>query len=125
MMALWTLWKSRLLSALIVIALVVGSYFYAYKQGADNEREKAIAAQAVANNIAQTKYNLVAQQYEELKSEREKKAETITRTVQKIVTRDVYRNICIDDIGLHLANEALAGRDTSKLDAEVQAITEP
>jgi len=34
---------------------------------------------------------------------------TITQTVDKIVTRDVYRNICLDDDGLLNVNAALSG----------------
>lgn len=34
---------------------------------------------------------------------------TITQTVDKIVERPVYRNVCLDDDGLRSANAALAG----------------
>jgi hypothetical protein len=34
---------------------------------------------------------------------------TITQQVDKIVDRDVYRNVCFDDDGLRLANAALGG----------------
>lgn len=38
---------------------------------------------------------------------------TITKEVDKIVLRDVYRNICFDDDGLRAANTALIGALTS------------
>lgn len=34
---------------------------------------------------------------------------TITRDVDKVVDRPVYRNVCLDDDGMRLANLALAG----------------
>jgi hypothetical protein len=34
----------------------------------------------------------------------------ITKEVAKVVTRDVYRNVCLDDDGLRLARAAIAGQ---------------
>ena len=34
---------------------------------------------------------------------------TITKEVDKIVTRDVYRNVCLDDDGLRVARDAIRG----------------
>lgn len=38
---------------------------------------------------------------------------TITKTVDKIVERPVYRNVCLDDDGLRAANDALSGKTTA------------
>lgn len=34
---------------------------------------------------------------------------TITQTVDKLVEKPVYRNVCLDDDGLRVANQALTG----------------
>jgi len=123
---MWLLWKSKLIEIAVVFAVLGGAYWWVYNQGVSHERKKSTAEQVVANNEAQAKYNLVAEQYETLKGKREKSAEVITKVVQKIVTRDVYHNVCIDNSGLQLANEALSGStDSSKLDAAVQTVTSP
>lgn len=43
---------------------------------------------------------------------------TITRKVDKIVTRDVYRNICLEPVGLSAANDALRGASPATLRAD-------
>jgi len=35
---------------------------------------------------------------------------TIRQTVDKVVEKPVYRNVCLDDPGLRVANDALSGR---------------
>lgn len=52
---------------------------------------------------------------------------TITRTVDKIVERPVYRNVCLDDDGVLAANAALAGQpaDTGQPDDTVPGLKPP
>lgn len=54
-------------------------------------------------------YNQLADEYETAKAKRGVVYETITKTVDKLVDRPVYRNVCIDDDGLRQINAALAG----------------
>lgn len=57
-------------------------------------------AQYKALNEANAKANQASADYEQLKSERQAKVESVTRTVQKIVERPVYFNSCFDSDGL-------------------------
>ena len=55
----------------------------------------------------QNTINKVSADYEQLKSEQRVKVETVTRTVQKIVERPVYNNVCIDADGLRIINSLI------------------
>lgn len=55
----------------------------------------------------QNEVNQVSADYEQLKSEQRTKVETITRKVQKIVTKPIYSNVCIDDDGLSAINSLI------------------
>lgn len=57
-------------------------------------------AQYKALNEANAKANQASADYEQLKSERQAKVESVTRTVQKIVERPIYLNSCFDSDGL-------------------------
>jgi hypothetical protein len=65
--------------------------------------------------VQKTRDALMAQANEAVasKEDRDEKARivyrTITEMVDKIVDRPVYRNVCLDDDGLRLANAALGG----------------
>ncbi|WP_394671430.1 hypothetical protein [uncultured Acinetobacter sp.] len=78
-----------------------------------HQRIQAIEqAQQKVLNEANAKANQ-ASDYEQLKSERQAKVESITRTVQKIVERPIYLNRCFDDDGVSAIN-SLISNDTSK-----------
>lgn len=49
-----------------------------------------------------------SQHLEEQKDEQRIVYQTITKTVDRIVEKPVYRNVCLDDDGLRAANAALA-----------------
>ena len=51
--------------------------------------------------------NQVSADYETLKSEQRIKTETVTREVQKIIERPVYRNDCFDSNGLQQLNSLI------------------
>jgi hypothetical protein len=82
----------------------------AIKQAADAVQAAAVAA------------NQHAEQLEKARAQREIVYRTITKQVDKIVDRPVYRNVCLDDDGLRVINDALRGEaasDTSQPDAAV------
>jgi hypothetical protein len=54
--------------------------------------------------------NVVSAELERARHEKQVVYRTITRRVEKVVERDVYRNVCLDDDGVRLVNSALAGR---------------
>lgn len=94
---------------LIVIAAVFGIMFYVYNKGYDSADQKWQVAQAQANTEAQTKYNAVATKLENTKAERIVQTNTITKIVPQIVEREIYKNVCIDSLGMDVINKALRG----------------
>lgn len=72
-----------------------------YSDAADKAQKEKDAEAAKANTSAATL---------ETKNEAAKVIfRNITRTVDRVVEKPVYRNVCLDDDGLLLANAALAG----------------
>lgn len=94
------------------VAFAVGAGT-AYKLTADHYDAKAAKAQQAAAEAYQARtveLNTIAAQLEQVRHDRKTVYRTITRDVEKVVTRDLYRNDCFDDSGLSIANAALAGR---------------
>lgn len=71
-------------------------------------------AQYKALNEANAKANQASADYEQLKSERQAKVESVTRTVQKIVERPVYFNSCYDSDGMHELNSLIKAGHSSE-----------
>lgn len=61
----------------------------------------------------QSTINQLSSDYEAEKSKYKVKVETVTKYVDKIVERDVYRNVCIDDDGRVQLNSLIKSRSTS------------
>lgn len=61
----------------------------------------------------QNQINKVSADYEQVKAEQSTKVETITREVQKIVERPIYKSSCIDDSGMQQLNELIKAGNTS------------
>ncbi|HAV3732287.1 TPA: hypothetical protein JIE78_000657 [Acinetobacter baumannii] len=61
----------------------------------------------------QNQINKVSAEYEQVKAEQSTKVETITREVQKIVERPVYKSSCVDDAGVQQLNELIKAGNTS------------
>ena len=66
--------------------------------------QKHLKALAEKQNLI----NNVSADYETLKSEQRVQVETVTREVQKIIERPVYRNDCFDDDGVQQLNSLIA-----------------
>ena len=60
----------------------------------------------------QNEVNQVSVDYEQLKSEQRTKVETITREVQKIVTKPIYSNVCFDDSGVSAINSLITNNSS-------------
>jgi hypothetical protein len=84
---------------------------------------KAQQAAAAAYQARTEELNAVSAQLEQARHERKIVYRTITQQVDRIVARDVYRNVCLDADGLSAVNAALAGKpvDPGVLDAAVPA----
>ena len=65
---------------------------------------------------AQNKANNASAGYEQIKAEQRAKVETVTRTVQKIVERPIYKSSCFDADGLSEINSLIKTSDTSQPD---------
>lgn len=101
---------SLLMAALVGVAAGAGS---TYKVVANHYRAEAVAqkeADAEAYQARTVELNAIAAQLEQARHDRKTVYRTITQQVEKVVTRDVYRNVCIDGDGLRAINAALAGR---------------
>lgn len=119
-------WQARLGEAALIIALLVGAYFYVYHKGHSEALQEVAVEQAKADKAQQDKYNLVAQELEDTKKKRQDNVRTITKTVEKIIDRPVYRdNPCMDSDGLHVINASLKGESSPKLDEPVPTSATP
>jgi hypothetical protein len=110
---------AKTLEILLAIGLVCGAWFYAGHHAVEEYKEAQKIEQAEATKKQQDKYDELAGKYETLRDTRAANAKTIIREVEKVVERPVYRNVCIDDLGVSIANEALSGTGASKSDAAV------
>jgi methylthioribose-1-phosphate isomerase len=111
------------IAAAVAFALGAGS---GYKLTADHYAAKEAKAQQEAAEAYQAKteeLNAVSAELEKARHERKTVYRTITQQVERIVTRDVYRNQCVDSDGVSIINAALAGKpvDPGQLDAAVSA----
>lgn len=82
---------------------------------ADYKDQADIAAQKYQKALAQQQstINQLSSDYETEKAKYKVKVETVTKFVDKIVERDVYRNVCSDDDGLQSINSLIKNRNTS------------
>ena len=99
--------------------LWVGCRLTAASYQSDIIAEQTAAAEAVAANAKQADQH--AAELEKARADREIVYQTITKNVDRLVDRPVYRDVCLDDDGLRLINDALSGQasDPGKPDAAV------
>ena len=102
--------RAKACEYLIVIAVCLGISYLIWNKGYEACEDKHKIEQAVADKKQQDKFNLVAQELEDSKKNREENVRTITKTVAKIVDRPVYVNNCLESDGLLIANQAISGR---------------
>ncbi|EGY5283232.1 hypothetical protein [Acinetobacter baumannii] len=63
--------------------------------------------------VKQNQINKVSADYERVKAEQSTKVETVTREVQKIVERPIYKSSCFDDAGMQQLNDLIKAGNTS------------
>jgi ferritin-like metal-binding protein YciE len=113
----------------LVVALLTGFFlFQRHEQELGAAACKAAAADAQAAEHQKTlaesaRNNDLAAQLEQARAERKTTYATITKTVDRIVDRPVYRAECIDADGVRSINAALAGKaaDPGQPDAAMPA----
>jgi hypothetical protein len=101
--------QAKIAEWLIVIAVVAGAAWFTYNAGYNSADDAWKVAQATSNQKAQARYEEVATKLENTKAERIIQTNTITKIVPQIVEREIYKNVCIDEQGLAVANKALKG----------------
>lgn len=102
------------IAAMFILGLIIG----AYGKGRSDANAVCAATVAALHAEAQAQKDAEAEKYRKLSARLEKdNARTrivyqeITREVEKIVDRPIYRDgVCLDDDGVRLANAALAGK---------------
>lgn len=127
------LWKFKYwIICLLFVALYIGQI--AYTNHLSNKLDQAAAkcqqekdliyvkhktdaeAQAKAYQEAPAKQqntiNQLSSDYETEKSKQKIKVETVTKYVDKIIERDVYRNVCVDADGMQSINSLIKSRGT-------------
>lgn len=99
-------WRELLIAVLaflMLILLMVGNHNASKMQ----DYQKQIKSQQAT--IAQYEQAQKAgAEYEQQKAQREVETQVIYQTVEKIVERPVYRNVCIDADGVSNINKAIA-----------------
>lgn len=82
---------------------------------ADYKDQADLAAQRYQEASAQRQstINQLSSDYETEKAKYKVKVETVTKFVDKVVERDVYRNVCSDDDGMQSINSLIKSRNTS------------
>lgn len=105
------------LAFLLVICLAVLNHRTGQLKEADqkclNQIQKIEKKNLEALAEKQNQINKVSADYEQVKAEQSTKVETITREVQKIVERPVYKSSCIDDDGMYQINDLIKAGNTS------------
>lgn len=112
----WILLNKRWTAIIVLfVLLIIQTAFTNHYAGESKDAEQKCFAQiqdierkqvkALAD--AQNKVNKASADYEQLKAEQRAKVETVTRTVQKIVERPLYKSICFDDDGLSEINSLI------------------
>lgn len=105
------------LAFLLVISLAVLNHRTGQLKEADqkclNQIQKIEKKNLEALAEKQNQINKVSADYERVKAEQSTKVETVTREVQKIVERPVYKSSCIDDDGVYQINELIKAGNTS------------
>ena len=104
-----------LIAILLLIALAAANHYSGKLKDADAKCKAQIAKieqeQQKALIEQQNKANEVSASYEEERAEQQVRTQVVYRTVEKIVTKPIYRNVCIDADGLNTLNGLIQNID--------------
>lgn len=101
----------KIVGIAVLVGLILGSYWYAVNYGKRIEKTNTIIAVAKANEDATKNFDALWELYIAAEGKEKIRFKTIKKEVVKIVERDVYKNVCMDEEGLAKANEALSGKE--------------
>lgn len=114
-------WQARLGEFALIVALLTGGYFYVHHKGYSEAMQEVAIAQEKVDKAQREKYDKLAQELEDTKKKRQENVRTITKTVEKIIDRPVYSNVCIDDSGLSVINASLKGESAPSTDTALSS----
>lgn len=114
-----------IIKAAAIVALIVGLFGYGYHTGAKHEKTKCQAEKDAAIKADIKQGNEAAKTLEVKKDERDANQKTITKYVDRIIDRPIYRSQCLDDDGLRTANAALKGGTATNTDKALSTTTAP
>lgn len=109
--------------ALAVLGALGGIYEAGSHSGAQDVRAEWTRQANNVRKAEQAKYQKAAEKKEQGDAQAKVVFRTITRTVDRIVEKPSYRNVCLDDDGLSVARAAIRGEipDPGKPDKPVSA----
>lgn len=111
LMALSVIQTIRLKSAIHELEVIESKHL------AEKEKEKSEYLEALIEK--QGEIEEISSEYEALKQEQAEKQRVIYKTVEKIVDRPIYRNVCLDDDGLSEINKAINSYDPKQFASTV------
>lgn len=100
-----------ILLAIVTSAFLLGGSL-GYKFTANHYTAKMSLQQAVAQQQYEKRVfevDTIAGELEKVKNERQILSQAIADRLEVVIDRPVYRNVCIDDDGLRLLNDAIKG----------------
>lgn len=102
-------WLVGLLLASVLLSGIGFSYKWVYDKGIEHQQNVDIITLEKANKEAKDKYDKLSQELIDERNKSKVVYRTITKEVEKIVDRPIYRNDCWDNDGLLQYNNALTG----------------
>ncbi len=102
-----------LVLALAVLGVISGIGYKVYQAGRDAERLEWEAKADQQRQNEELRIASAAAAYEVQRGKAKPIYRTITQTVDRLVDRPVYRNVCFDDDGLRCANAAIRGESAA------------
>jgi hypothetical protein len=103
-----------IIAAIIAASIGVGVGYKIASNAADAKELIAANAAREKYNVIELQYNAASGQLEAVLAAHRTTAKETTHTINKIVERSIYRNLCLDDSGLRAANAALSGTSSPR-----------
>lgn len=120
MILLLKLWREciiAVLAFLLLFMLAVANNYAGKLKKMDAKCKAQVAKIEQAQHAAlikqQDKANEVSASYESERAEQQVKTQVVYKTIEKIIERPVYRNVCIDGDGLQQINSLIKADNSS------------
>lgn len=106
---MWTFLEKHktILNGLLFAILVTLIYYCGWRDGSNDAKQQCAAERIAMQQKAQQQAFNASEKYKKTKAEQQKEKEIQYVEIEKIITRDVYRNVCLDDNGVQQLNAAI------------------